>query len=221
MRSMQSMEIDKSGLSSLDPPVKESDCLLYSIKKAIARDMASVIEVGGNGRIWIDPLAGQYWQEVSDPESFFATGSRLAKMERCEVPAGRHSSGPLEELLWDAAFMGSKGRLFKGTQLDDLVELSWWPNLTRVAHFQSTFALCAFLFSRPSTMHLALRALGVSEQEAVRFYNAGLVSGCVKILRSRSEGFGHLKGVESGDAKSDGQARVPFWRRLFSKVSEL
>ena len=202
----------------------QSDCMLAAIQAAIDRGSETRVEVPGSGKIWIDPKTCQYWQQVGDPHSFFVTPSRRAKAKRAPIPEGRHTSGPLEELLWDAAFIGSGGQLFEGHQLHDLVELNWWPNLTRVAHEQSTFSLCAFLSTRPSSMHLAFRALHVPEDEAFRFYNAALVSGCLKVLKTRSETSASLSSVGSSEADDSKQKRsdvVPFWRRLFAKVSGL
>ena len=207
--------------SGKNAPIGKSDCLLADIEVAIERGKPSIIAVDGAGQIWIDPEGNCYWQQVTDPETFFATRSRKASVKRAPLPGARLPSGPLEELLWDAAFLGSGGHLFEGNPLHDLIELSWWPNLTRVAHFQSTYALCAFLANRPSTMHLVFRALHVPEDGAYRFYNAALASGCLNVLKSRSGAAANLKAVESDDQETQDRAVVPFWSRLFNRISGL
>lgn len=202
-------------------PIRRLDCLLAEIELAVDLTRQVTIEVDSVGQIWIDPQHNRYWQQVNDPEAFFATPSSKAGVKRASPPTMCSPSGPLEELLWDAAFLGSRGRLFDGNSLHDLIELSWWPNLTRVAHFQSTFALCAFLSNRPSTMHLAFRALNVSEREACCFYNAALASGCLNTLKSRSGTAAALKAVDSGDQQARNRDTVPFWSRLFNRISGL
>ncbi len=205
-----------------DAAIRKSECLLAEIESAIERTRQVTIEVDGLGQIWLDPEHSLYWQQVTDPDAFFSTPSSQASVTRASAPNMRLPSGPLEELLWDAAFLGSGGRLFEGSSLHDLLELNWWPNLTRIAHYESTFALCAFLSNRPSTMHLAFRALHLSEDEACRFYNGGRASGCLKLLKTRSGEPASLKAVMKSDKEGAGdRAALPFWSRLFNRISGL
>jgi len=197
------------------------DCLLAAVRTACQSSKSTKIEVQGAGHLWIDPGQGRFWGRIQDKHLFFRTPSKAALITHGDIPKQHKHGRPLEELLWDAAFIGSSGELFEHCGLNDLVGLNFWPNLTRVTHTEITFALCAFLSKRPSTMHLAFRALHVQEGDAFAFYNAGIETGCLRIIKARTANASAIKAVESENSRPSANEKLPFLARLFKRISRL
>lgn len=96
-------------------------------------------------------------------------------------------SRELEELLWTAAWHSSAGRLPKNRSRYDVLELEYWPNLTRLPGSPDIMRLCALLSRKAHSLHLARKLLKVSEEEASRFYCAAHFAGLLRHLEHAVE----------------------------------
>ena len=106
---------------------------------------------------------------------------RLRRLQGAEPPADA-SARPLEELLWTAGFAGSAGRLVDGLDPTDLVELTQWPNLTRVPIEAHGMRLAALFRRYPSSIPLAARRTGAGREEVHRFLSAAWCAGLARAV---------------------------------------
>jgi len=96
---------------------------------------------------------------------------RTSKLARC-----------MSELLWQAGLFGSKGRLIEGCGQYDVVQLTRWPNLTRVPATPSAMTIAALLSNYPTNIDLAKRLTGVDEEEMNTFCSAAFAARSLRIL---------------------------------------
>lgn len=100
----------------------------------------------------------------------------LSKKEQSSPPSGRQA-GNFNELLWEAGFHASQGRLMQGCSPFDVVELDRWPNLTRLSRSANTIRLCALLTRHPTSIVVAGRLLKIEQAELYQFYTAASCAG--------------------------------------------
>ncbi len=87
------------------------------------------------------------------------------------------SGRPVDELLWSLAWHDSGGQMLEGCRRNDVVSFSRWPNLTRLPKSADTYRIVALLKARPTSVVLAARLLGISEDNVVQVYCAGQRAG--------------------------------------------
>lgn len=199
-----------------------SSCLVGAVDKILQSGKLTSVRGRGFGVAVIDPANRSYAVKERLSNSFYSTPAAEAELEplpkRPQFPAWR----PLDELIWNVAFRGASDVWLRPYQIDDRVRLVHWPNLTRVFHDDSTFALCAFLAARPSTFRLALKALHLKEHEGCAFYNAARASGC---LATGSPPANETAGLADSDAateKNDTASHTAsFWSKLMQKIKGL
>lgn len=163
------------------------ETLITDLKRAILNGQDILLEQDGIGQLLVLGSRQEYFAELPDEERFFlalpseATVTLLAKNDRL-IPAvdvvGRH----VEELLWKAAFHSSQGKLMKGCSPVDVVELTRWPNLTRLPHSANTPRIASLLSRQPSSLAVAGKVLKVSPQEMYQFYSAAYCAGMAQPL---------------------------------------
>jgi hypothetical protein len=83
----------------------------------------------------------------------------------------------IDELMWQAAYYASNGRLMKGLNSDDVVHLKHWPNLSKLPCNSNTFQMAAMLTRHPTTIIFAHRVLKVPQEEINQFYSAAYCAG--------------------------------------------
>lgn len=101
-------------------------------------------------------------------------------------PASDDNQRPIDELLWTLGYYSFNGNLSFGCRRDDVVQLQRWPNFTRLPHDSSFHRISALLTARPTSIVLAAKLLGITEEEVYRFYNAARYAGYIKAI-NRSE----------------------------------
>lgn len=128
------------------------------------------------------------------------------------------SGRDLEELLWTAAWHASAGRLPEDCHRHDVIELTRWPNLSRLPGDADIMRLCALLSRSAHGLTLACRLLDVSEEDANRFYSAALYSGILRQISRNSnevEAANHpTDPVDSTTSSKLGQTLRALWKRL-------
>ena len=94
---------------------------------------------------------------------------------------------PVDELLWTLGWHRSGGQLADQCRRNDVVLFSRWPNLSRLPTRASTHRIIALLTARPSSIVLASRLLGVSEEEVAQVYSAGMAAGYAAPINRKIE----------------------------------
>jgi hypothetical protein len=88
---------------------------------------------------------------------------------------------PLSQVLWSAALYGSAGILLPGHQLDTPVQMTAWPNLSRLEFNTEHMKLASLMTSQALTLQQIQRKSGFSLDVVIGFYNACVVSGLIAI----------------------------------------
>ena len=89
-----------------------------------------------------------------------------------------------ETLLWEAAVAAANGRLPQNTDPNQAISLKHWPNITRLRIRRDTMAICAMLFSRPLSLTMLVRILGVKRRSAIDFYVGTQALGLIEQTQS-------------------------------------
>ena len=146
------------------------------------RDRRDVrIDVSGRGCIWIRPDARCYSAEFDDAPGFFRARATEAFVTQHEPETARVWR-PIEELLWQAGYFASQGRLLDRCSPFDVVQFGYWPNFTRLPHNLSALRLTALLVRSPMTFSLAYRSLHIAAHDAHQIYSAALASGVAQVV---------------------------------------
>jgi len=160
---------------------------------ATANQQDLFIGLKGVGSITLASSRGEYFCVIDDMHEF------------CTAPADHYDVIPLDarhsrlleeniigrnidELLWQATFYASAGRLMEGCYRDDVVVLKYWPNLTRLPHTPNSMRIAALLSRHPTSIYFASRLLKVQPGEMYQFYSAARAAGfALPINRNGSE----------------------------------
>jgi hypothetical protein len=119
-------------------------------------------------------------QAISDtPQSYRMT--KVSEVDPRMAIMATHGR-PVSELLWRLAYQFSGGSLLKGCQRGDVIRLKRYPNLTRLPAGRNASKIAALLRTRPTSVVLASRILGIDEREVNQFYSAAYQAGYVEIL---------------------------------------
>ena len=165
------------------------------------------------GEVLIDPVKQRYAAYVSDLKLFCCMPVRTLRMTPCHDCAIRaHDvARDLDELLWVAAYYASGGRLLVDTSKFDVLELNYWHNLSRLPATPNMMLLCALFGRRSHSISLARKRLGVSEEEAYRFYSAALASGALRRVSTPTAAF---KEEEPPEPMTLSKTLSHLWHRL-------
>jgi len=166
--------------------------LINILRRGTANKQDLLVELEGVGELILLSSRGEY----------FAFATDMAKF--CTVPIDRyvitimgagHQRMPgkdtvgrnIDELMWQAAFHASQGRLMEGCYRDDVVELTYWPNLTRLPLTPNTARISALLNRHPTSVTLAARLLKVELSEMYQFYSAARCAGLARAVNRTPE----------------------------------
>lgn len=214
----------KGSAESFTPGTQpRSVCLVGAIDRVMEFRGPTLLKGRGFGELIIDPSRKVFWVQERLSNAFFTTPTSEVKSSKTLKAPTLSTSRPLEELIWDAAFLGASNFLLDPYHIDERVELIFWPNLTRVLHDETTFSLCAFLSARPSTFRLALKALHINQPDGYAFYNAARASGCLVVMDSETIASDSSRTIaaSSQSIDHDGTSRFPFWANLVNKIKGL
>lgn len=183
------------GLLRKEPEYFSSgEYLLGILKRAIASQSNVEISLGTMGNVSLFPSVGVYFASASDmPEFCRAPASRFKttalSKDICEPRHHASSARNISEILWQAAFHASRGRLVESrssgepVQIYDVIKFHHWPNLTRLPMTPNTMRIFALLTRQPSSIVLVPRKLGVEPEEVFQVYSAACSSGIVHVVR--------------------------------------
>ncbi len=168
------------------------DYLINTLRRAAANQQDIHIEVEGLGELLMLSGRGEYFATVSDMAAFVTAAP--GRTELTILAAGDHRipevtqvGRNLDELMWLAAHFASQGRLMPGCYRDDVVELEFWPNLSRLPHGPNAMRIAALLSSHPTSIFFASRLLKVEPAELYEFYSAARAAGLARAINRKPE----------------------------------
>ena len=94
----------------------------------------------------------------------------------------------LEALQWKLALWTYRGRLPKGTPINERIYLKHWPNLTRLLEVPDAMRIAALLVDHPMSLPRVAEALAIPQRHVFAFYSAAHAIGLAGVAQ-RS---GHL-----------------------------
>jgi hypothetical protein len=192
-----------------------ADCLLAAIRTALAGRHPALIDVPRLGAVWIDPASRLYAAMVLHPVEFFRTPSVNARITFGVAQPMSAKRRPVEELLWLAGFHGSGGALLDRCHPHDVVELKYWPNLTRLPQTPGTIRFCALLMRGPTAISLAYRILHMPPQEALQIYSAATAAEMIRIV---SAVHADKTAPSSGRHTPVAQRVAGFWESMLKRI---
>lgn len=167
-------------------------CLLNTFRRATANGQDIHLAVDGLGEVVMLSKRGEYFAELADPEAFFTSDPNNARLSvlaegDSRIPPTTTIGRNIDELIWQAAFHASQGRLMPGCYRDDVVELELWPNLSRLPHTPQSMRIAALLSRHPTSIFFASRLLKVSAAEMYQFYSAAHAAGFARPINRTPE----------------------------------
>lgn len=107
----------------------------------------------------------------SEEEETIQIGRMIVRRKK-EAGTVRLRSGPLEDLLWNAALNASRGRLLAGKRSGDVVRLKRWPDFSRLSRDRRLLPLAAFMSVNAADLSTVAQRTGTPLPEVVDFHNA-------------------------------------------------
>ncbi len=139
------------------------DYLLGALQKAAARAKDVIVSHADFGELVILTERGEYHAKASDMAGFCRAPSSdlsvrdMAPDESIDASLTSEIGRNLDELMWMAGYYAAQGRLMEGLNLDDVVTIKHWPNLTRLPNNFNSFQMAAMLTRHPTTIVFAHR----------------------------------------------------------------
>ena len=156
------------------------------VKRAIANKQNIRIDGKQLGSMTVLGMHGEYYPLLDDMAIFCkapVSAFKVTVLENIDFDRELKLYGRnIDELMWHAAFHASDGRLMEGCQRDDVVELAYWPNLSRLPSTPNSMRLAALLTRYPTSIALAHRFLRIDQSEAYQFYSAARCAGLARSL---------------------------------------
>ena len=166
------------------------DYLLGLLQKAIANAKDVIVSHDDFGVLALITESGEYFTNVRDMEKLCRAPSsqfdvrEMSPNEAIDCALGGEVGRNIDELMWMAGYYASEGRLMKGLNLDDVVKIKHWPNLTRLPNNFNSFQMAAMLTRHPTTIVFARRVLKIPQEEINSFYTAAHCAGLSKTLNT-------------------------------------
>lgn len=181
-------DVRTEGVPYFDP----EDYLIIIVRRARANGQNVLISAEGLGSVIVLSTRGEYFDQCPDLSAlchlpYDELEVTVLADGDSRLPASHLVGRNLDELLWQAAFYASRGRLMQGCYRDDVVELPNWPNLTRLPMTANTLSLCALLTRHPTSVRLAGRLLKVESTELYQFYSAARCAGLARPINRKAE----------------------------------
>lgn len=168
------------------------DYLINTLRRATANQQDIHLGVAGLGELVMLGGRGEYFAYLDDMPAFITTPQARVALTilapgDARIPAPEKIGRNIDELMWQAAFHASQGRLMQGCYRDDVVELEYWPNLSRLPHTPNTMRMAALLSRHPTSIFFATRLLKVEPAEIYQFYSAARAAGFARALNRKPE----------------------------------
>lgn len=165
------------------PYFEPEQYLVNIVRRAKLNGQDILVSAGTLGDITVLGSRREYVANSSDLPAFCRTPANdfdVSVLPRGARGEPERRGRSLGELMWEAAFHASDGRLVSGCSPVDVVKLTRWPNLSRLSRDENTVRLCALLTRHPTSIVVAGRLLKVEPAELYRFYSAAC---CAELTR--------------------------------------
>lgn len=223
-----SQDITSNPADSGDAVFPAAEYFLGIARRNIAFNENTRVVLPGKGEVSLFPGRKEYSAEISDTAEFFkapAAQFEVSKLAATATPAPGAGKN-IGELLWQAAFHASQGRLIDDISKYDIVQFRFWPNLTRLPKTQNTARICALLTRHPTTIMLVHRVLGIGKEEVYSIYSAAYSAGIASIRNLESTSNLRSNDAETAEAdlmhdKAEPAQKQGLFQSLFSKISRL
>ena len=178
-------------LESGDETFSPDHYLINIVKRAVANSQNIKIDCGDYGEMFVLSSEGEYFCNPSDVEDICKADARNFKVTILENSTRNGNTNyigrNIDELMWKAGFYASSGRMMEGCYRDDVVEVMFWPNFTRIPSTPNSIRLAALLSSYPTSIALAYRFLHIDKAEAYQFYAAARCAGLARAVNRSPE----------------------------------
>lgn len=161
--------------------------LVNILGRAVANKQDVSVALPSGERLAIFPSRGDYFSYVDDMAAFCTSNINefdvkvLNESGIANYRNGEEYGRNFDELLWQASYYASQGRLIEGCKREDVVEINYWPNLTRLPGPPSAIVIAALLTRYPTSITLASRILNVPMEEMFEFYSAAFSAGFITV----------------------------------------
>ncbi|VAW52201.1 hypothetical protein MNBD_GAMMA06-226 [hydrothermal vent metagenome] len=167
--------------------------LISILSRAVAHKQDILVSLTSGEELVVLPSRGDFFCNVDNMEAFCLLNIKAFKVKTltpsdCDAYIKDGQNGRnLDELLWQTSYYASQGRLIKGCMREDVIEISNWPNLTRLPCPTSAMSITALLTRYPTSITLASRILNVPIEDMFRFYSAAFSSGFAVVKNRESK----------------------------------
>ncbi len=205
-------------------PVDEGDAVfpaneyfLGIAQRIISSGANTRVVLEGRGEASLFPGRREYSAIIADTQEFFQAPASQFKTYPLGDDALPNSPRHIGELLWQASFHASQGRMVEGTSKYDVIQFRQWPNLPHLPKTPNTARLCALLTRHPMTIMLVHRQLGIDKEEVYRVYSAAHSAGYTSILSQNPQALGETSRMDLPPPPE----RTGLFRSFLSKVAGL
>lgn len=195
-----------------------ADYFLGIAQRIISSGVNTRVVLDGRGEVSIFPARREYSATIPDLSEFFGAPAARFKTYPLSDADSPQSPRHLSELLWQAAFHASQGRMMEGTSKYDVVQFRQWPNLPQLPKTANTARICALLTRHPMTIMLVHRQLGIDKEEVYRVYSAAKSAGLTSMVSQNPQAIGDMPKAELPEPPPE---RTGLFRSLLSKVAGL
>jgi hypothetical protein len=206
-----------------------ADHLLGIVQRVVAARVNKRIVLPGKGEVIILPDRGVYYADIQDMAEFCSAPSAQFTTTPFGEAAFQHPSKgrSIDDLLWNAAFHASQGRLIDGCSICDFVKFRHWPNLTRLPVTPNTARICALLTRHRTVIMIAHQILGITNKEVHQVYSAAYCAGIANVIdpeisnaTNKNPAFENFK-FGTDESRPESEQRRGLFRSLFAKISGL
>ncbi len=103
---------------------------------------------------------------VSEP----FTDTQMKRMS--ETPINEVKVTSVEKFTWNVAVRTARGRIPKGTSLDEQYILKRWPNLTRLSKIANSMRISARWLDRPQSINQIAKTLAIPLEDVFTYFSA-------------------------------------------------
>ncbi len=168
------------------------ETIITALKRAISNNQDLLLSLDQSNELVLLGSRGEYFSRLMDEERFFTSPvdqidiTILGKADK-RSPSTESVGRGVDELLWRAAYYASGGRLMQGCYPADMVEIAYWPNLTRLPHTSNTGRIIALFSRHPAPPAFVARRLNVPAEEIYQCYSAARCAGMARPINRKFE----------------------------------
>ncbi len=169
------------------PHFDPEDHVLHHIQRAVANRQTVEIARDDGGLLKVFGDEGTFTADIDDMATFYALPASYFRVKVVSAHEGDGGGHDIAELLWQAAYHASQGRLVRGCYHYDVVEFVRWPNVTRLPAPDQAIRLAALLSRHPTSILLASHVLDIAAPDIYRLYSAAHCAGLTRLLNREPE----------------------------------